>query len=183
MDWLKEIITDETLLSQITKELPKHFIPKDQYNKKVDEITTLRGEFDTSRTSLTTLEGQLTTLKEKAELADKYKADFENVNGTIETLKAESQKKIDRVRKETALEKKLSSKIVPDAVDLVKGEFDIDALELDGNDIKGFDDVFAPIADKRKSLLLTETFRGNEPKPNNPATTQDAALREIMGLK
>ena len=53
MEWLKKILEDngvavsEDLMSAVNKELPMHFMPKSEYNLKLDEIKGLREQITT----------------------------------------------------------------------------------------------------------------------------------------
>ena len=169
MEWLKELLGDDDLVSKITKELPKHFIPKEQYNKKIEELNTVITDRDTYKLEHENSTKTISDLKSKAELADKYKTDYESMSTTVETLKSESAKQVERVKKEYILERKLiANKAVEDGIDLLKKEFDIDSLVLDGDDIKDFDSVITPIKEKRKSFFYNVSIDGQPPKPGDP---------------
>ena len=145
------------------------FYIKKKYNKKVEELNTIITDRDTFKAEHENATKTVADLQKKAELADKYKSDYEGLTSTIETLKTESEKKVSRIQKEYILERKLiASKAVEDGIDLLKKEFDIDALELEGDDIKNFEQVLSPIRDKRKSFFYNETIKGQEPKAGDP---------------
>lgn len=77
MDWLKEILTakgievSEELIADVQKELPKHFIPKREFNLKIEENNELK-------TQLATRDKDIEELKKAAtgdaELTAKYDA-------------------------------------------------------------------------------------------------------------
>ena len=53
MDWLKEILTSrgveisDELIADLQKELPKHFIPKREFNLKIEENNELKTQIAT----------------------------------------------------------------------------------------------------------------------------------------
>lgn len=169
MEWLKEILGDDALVTKVTQELGKHFIPKDQYNKKVSDLQTVQDEYTAFKASQEQTTRELEQLKTKAQLADEYKGKYEQLETTMQTLKSDSDKQVARIKKEYLLERKLiASKAVEDGIDLLKKEFDVDALELDGDDFKDWDTAFAPVREKRKSFFYSEKVDGGAPKVGDP---------------
>ena len=182
MDWLKEILQDEALVSKVTQELGKHFIPKDQYNKKINDLQTVTDEYSTFKKSQEQTTRELESLKTKAQLADEYKGKYEQLETTVQTLKSDSDKQVSRIKKEYLLERKLiANKAVEDGIDLLKKEFDVDALELDGDDFKNWDEAFAPVRDKRKSFFYAEKVEGQAPKVGDAPTKslKDMSVEEF----
>ena len=78
MDWLKEILTNagveeekvSSVVESVKKEVPKYYVPKNDFNEKVTEVNTLN-------TEKTTLTKQLEDLK---------KVDPTKLNEEIEKL-------------------------------------------------------------------------------------------------
>jgi len=169
MEWLKAILNDDELVSKVTSELGKHFIPKDQYNKKVEEVTSVRTELDAIKGDVTSLTTSAESLKAKAEEADRLKTELDNLKTSSETLKTESEKQLTRVKKEYILERKLLEKgAVKEGIDLLKRDFDLDTMELDGEDIKDFDTLSEPIMTKRKPFFYSESHQGTDFKQSDP---------------
>lgn len=187
MDWLKQIlegITDEQM-EAVKQALPKHFVPKDQYNKKVDELRLKVEEHTTLQSQLDSNESLLKELKKKAELSDEYKGKLDEQMNAMESFKADADKRLANMQKTSALEKQLlASKAAPDAVDLLLKEFELEKVELDETgSVKGFETLVAPVIEKRKSLFITETTTTPLPKDQNtPPDTELSKLRSAMGL-
>jgi hypothetical protein len=82
MEWLKTILegrgieVTEELLSDVSKEIPKHFIPKSEYNRKNDEVKTLQRKIDEAPDA-SKLSEQLTALQAK------YDTDTASLNDKI----------------------------------------------------------------------------------------------------
>lgn len=188
MDWLKNIVTGITdeQIEAFKQELPKHFIPKDQYNKKVDELKLKAEEYGTLESQLASNQSLLSELKKKADLTDEYKGKLDAQVNEISTFKADAEKRIANMQKQSMLERKLiDAKAAPDAVDLLLKEFDIDSIELTDDGIKGFDELIKPIQEKRKSLFVTESHNSPPPKDNTntPPATLEAQIAQAMGIK
>lgn len=94
MDWLREImqskgveVSDE-LMTDIKSALPKHFIPKAEFNSKIAEIEGLRGQLsqrDADMEALKTKAGSADGLTQQlSELQEKYTKD---TNDLTEKLK------------------------------------------------------------------------------------------------
>lgn len=197
MDWLKEILENEEIkdkIDAISKELPKHFIPKNKYNEqaeklkeKDEELTTVNAKLDDVINKLPNVENEKETLKTQLET---IKSDFE-------TFKSDAEKRVVEIKKKTAVEKGLlEANANPDSVDLLLGTFDYEKIELtqDGK-VKGWDDVLTPIKEQRKALFGEtrisggDTTKGKSPEGGGTYATkyQDAMkrgdLKEAIKIK
>lgn len=188
MDWLKEIISELTdeQLQKINQELPKHFVAKDQYNKKVDELKLKGEEYETLNKQLESNKTLLGDLQKKAELSDEYKSKLEAQIADFDKYKGEADSRVNNMLKRSAIEKSLlASKAAPDAVDLLLSEFDLEKVQLsEKGEIVGFNEILAPIQEKRKSLFVTESVQ-TPPAGTHQGADGDAEYNKIaaaMGL-
>lgn len=86
MDWLKELLKkagfDESkidaLLGDVNKELPKHFVPKSQYNELSDTKKKLEKD-------ITDRDTQLETLSKDANASEGLKAEIAKLQGENKT--------------------------------------------------------------------------------------------------
>jgi len=185
MDWVKKVfpgITDEQLKA-FKQELPNHFIPKEQYNKKADELKAKEQDTEAAKEQLTANEKLLKELQDKAALTDEYKTKLEKQQADYETFKTDSEKRLENVTKTTALEKALrKAKASDDAIDLLIKDFDLDALMVKDGEIA--DDVLKPVMEKRPNLFVKEILDGDKPKDGKKSEEQGntAEMRRLMGL-
>ena len=185
MDWVKTIFPEMTAeqLTAFKKELPLHFVPSDQYNKKVDELKAKMQDTDAAKAQLTENEKLLKELQDKATLTDEYKAKLEKQQADYETFKTDSEKRLENVTKVTALEKALrKAKASDDAIDLLIKDFDLDKISVKDGEIA--DDVLKPVMEKRPNLFVKEILDGDKPKDGKKAEEQgnEAEMRRVMGL-
>jgi hypothetical protein len=188
MDWLKEIIaelTDEQL-EKVKQELPKHFVAKDQYNKKVDELKLKSDEYGTLSKQLEDNKTLMGDLQKKAELTDEYKTKLEQQVSAFDSYKADADKRVDQMLKRSAIEKSLlASKAAPDAVDLLLNEFNLDDIKLsEKGEVLGFNEILAPIQEKRKSLFVTESMStpNTQTHEGAEANTEYNKIAAAMGI-
>ncbi|SFE11315.1 Phage minor structural protein GP20 [Paenibacillus algorifonticola] len=159
MDWMKELLKAagfdvakiDALISDVNKELPKHFVPKTQYNemseakKKAEKDVTDR---DTQIAELGKTAGASEEMKKQIDTltaanqaaADKYAADLKELTVT------------------NAIKTALAGKVHDDA--LVAGLFDREKLVLDGDKIVGLDDQLKGLQESKAFLFKTEDKGG-----------------------
>lgn len=176
MEWLKQLIeaalkgkvSDETkigeyvngLIDSIKKELGKHFVPKDDFNDKNNELKETKAKMDE-------LQKKVEELGKSGEDVAKMKSELEKVNTEFATYKQENEKRENNRKKASAIEKGLkSAKASDDAIDLLISQFDLDKITLDNKgNIVDWEDHLKPVKESRKTLfgeVKTETG-----KPNN----------------
>lgn len=123
MDWLKEILkaagVDESkldgLIGDVNKELPKHFVPKSQYN----EVTEARKK---AEDSLKERDKQLEDLKKSSGDAEALKKQIETLQAENKTAQEKYEAELKDLRLSNALKLALAGQ-VHDA-DLVTGLID-----------------------------------------------------------
>lgn len=163
MDFIKQIlenakITDGVLdvegtMKQINTELPKHLVPKEQYNSKVAEL----------KTANSTIEDLKKSGANNEELQKKV-TDYES---EIKTLKTNAE----NTKKEYALKDTLKGAGVTDADYVIykQGGLDKFTFDKDGKPV-GVEELLKPLKESSPHLFKTESGGGYKPpaggKPN-----------------
>lgn len=167
MEWLKLILGEEKyneVESKIKSELPKHFVAKDQYKKKTDEIVELQGvqtELETANNKLKEMNTTIEELKNKSGDSVQLKADLDKITTDYDTYKAGEETRISdataKIKKTSAAEKLLLSQNVP--ADMIAGlmatEFtDMNKYELDDSgNIKGSEELIKTLKESKPSYF------------------------------
>lgn len=158
MEWLKELLKakgheiGEDVLSDIQKEMPKHFMPKAEYNAKLEEIKGLN-------TQISERDSQLKTLQDAAGDNEELKRQITELQNANKQAKTDFEKQMGELRFEAALDKGISRAKALD-VDLVKVKLDRSTMKLneDGT-IAGLDEQLKGVQESYGYL-----FEGNETK-------------------
>jgi len=140
MDWLKELlkkagIPEDKLDSTITdigKELPKHFIPKDKYNEAAEAKKKLEAD-------LAARDTQLEELKKAAGTSEELKAQIEQLQAENQKAAEEWQAKVAQMQMDFALERALTAAKAKN-LKAVKALLDLEKVKLDGEQLLGLDD-------------------------------------------
>lgn len=166
---LKNFNVDENVIEDmkeaITKEIGTDFIPKTQYQKKIQALDELQEKYND-------LEATSSNDTSKAEL-ETVKAEFEAYKNNIETEKVNGTKKsklTELLKKEGANEK---------LVGLLLKEFDLEKIEIDGDNIKDWDNVIKPVKEGYSDCFATVETVGNPPAtpPQNNTGQADPFLQ------
>jgi hypothetical protein len=137
------------------------YLPKAKIDEKIDEIKLLKEKVDSLEKTSKETE---TLLKDNEELKKKY-----DVLQTESKTQLEAKdKQIANIVKKTALSKTLSEKGAK-YPDLLMKEFDIDSLELDGESVKNFENLFTPLAEKYKDMFPEKKIEGKDPAKGKEA--------------
>ena len=174
MDWLKAIlekavVTDgrldvEGLMKQITAELPKHTVPKKEYNDKAAEL----------KTATETIEELKKAGADNADLQKKI-SDYET---EIKSLKTAAE----NTRKEYALKEGLKAAGVLDADYVIykQGGLEKFTFDRDGKPV-GVDDVLKPL--KESSPHLFKKAGGYDPAAGeSPSGAANPWKKETFNL-
>ena len=166
MEWLLKILEGvdkkTELVDAIKKELPKHFKPAAVFNEKNEEAKALKAKLEEANKEIAKVSEKDTTIeklkKESQEWADKYK-----------TFETETQAKLTNVKKKTAIEKHLrNEKAIPEAIDLLTSQFELDKIILDSKDeIVDWGLHIENIKKTRGSLFSTENVDTGKPADKN----------------
>ena len=181
MEWLQTILSDENVenkVDAIKKELPMHFIPKEKYNDKVDEVQTKTDLLKTTTDKMSDLQTQVGKLSKSEGEQEKLKGDLKTINDEFETFKGESESRLSNVKKTQAIERGLrDSQVNPEAIDLlISKDFVLEKIELtdDGN-VKDWDKHLETVKEKRKSLFAESNLSG--PTPPNGDNTEPGGYK------
>lgn len=137
------------------------FIPKAQYAKKTDRIAELETELSEAQGKAADADGY--KAKYEAEVAahsetkTTMKKEYDDFKATVETEKTATAK-------QTALRKHLETAGAnPKLTALLEKEFDLAKVELDGEAIKGWDDMLKPVKERYTEVFGKVTTQGTDP--------------------
>jgi predicted RNase H-like nuclease (RuvC/YqgF family) len=153
MDWLKEILKKagipedklDSTITDINKELPKHFIPKDKYNEVAEAKKQLEADIDER-------DKQLEQLKNAAGNSEELKAQIEQLQAENQKAAEEWQAKMAQMQLDFAIEKALAAAKAKNAK-AVKALLDMDKVKLDGEQLLGLDDQLKAIKESDAYLF------------------------------
>lgn len=171
MDWLKELLKKlgvaetevDKIDAEVAKELPKHFVPKSQYN----DVTEARKK---AEDALKERDKQLEELKKSAGASEDLKAQIQKLQDENKAAKEKYDAEVKELRLTTAVKLALAGKVHDP--DIVTGLLDKTKIELDdaGNIKSGFDDQVKSLRESKAFLFVTEDkgggqfqFRGTKP--------------------
>lgn len=167
MEWLKTILKaaglDDTQIDSIVgdagKELPKHFVPKSQYN----DVSEAKKQAEKDRDKVA---GQLEDLKKSAGDNEALKAEITKLQDENKTAKTDYEAKVKDLQLTTALKLALAGEAHDP--DIVAGLLDKSKIELDDSGaVKGGLDDQVKALRESKGFLFAEkqepkgpTFKG-----------------------
>jgi hypothetical protein len=145
MDWLKELLKKagieegklEGVIADISKELPKYFIPKDKYNEAAEAKKKLE-------TDIQERDNQLEQLKNAAGNSEELKAQIEQLQAENQKAAEEWQAKMAQMQLDYAIERALTAAKAKNAK-AVKALLDLEKVKLDGEQLLGLDDQLKAI--------------------------------------
>ena len=140
MDWLKELLKKsgipedklDSTITDINKELPKYFIPKDKYNEVAEAKKKLE-------TDLQGRDAQLEQLKSAAGNSEELKKQIEQLQAENKKAAEEWQAKMVQMQLDFAIEKALAAAKAKNAK-AVKALLDMEKVKLDGDQLLGIDE-------------------------------------------
>ena len=158
MDWLKELLKKagipedklDSTITDISKELPKHFIPKDKFN----EVNEAKKKLETD---LQERDKQLEQLKNAAGNSEELKAQIEQLQAENQKAAEEWQAKMAQMQLDFAIEKALTAAKAKNAK-AVKALLDMEKVKLDGEQLLGLEDQLKAIQ-QSDPYLFGETGR------------------------
>ena len=171
-----EAVTEE-VLKKFNTELGVRFVAKADYNTKLEEIKTLKGE-------KTTLEGKITELSEATGSAEEYKKQLEDLKKEIaDKEKADKEAKADAELTDaiTAVfgDKKFTSDYVKNGI-IADMKSEIAKPENKG---KGYAEIFESLTKDKEGIFQNPNQPIEIPGmgPVDPKTSENT-MRAIMGL-
>jgi DNA-directed RNA polymerase subunit F len=171
MDWLKELLKKagieeekvDGVISDISKELPKYFIPKDKYNEVAEAKKQLEKDIQER-------DNQLEQLKNAAGNSEELKAQIEQLQAENQKAAEEWQAKMAQMQLDFAIEKALAAAKAKNPK-AVKALLDMEKVKLDGEQLLGLDDQLKAIQQSDPYLFGESGKVGsgtNPPGAGNP---------------
>jgi len=153
MDWLKELLKKagieeekvDGVIADISKELPKYFIPKDKYNEVAEAKKKLE-------TDIQERDKQLEQLKNAAGNSEELKAQIEQLQVENQKAAEEWQAKMAQMQLDFAIDKALTAAKAKNAK-AVKALLDMEKVKLDGDKLLGLDDQLKAIKESDAYLF------------------------------
>lgn len=162
MEWLKKLLESATikdgvldidgLMATVTKEFPKHAVPKEEFNNKVGELKTAT---DT-----------ITSLKDANKDNEELQKTIKEHEGTISTMKGDYESQLKNLKIDSAITSLLTSNKAKHS-DLLSSKFDREKLVVDGDKVIGLDEQLKTIKESYKDMF-SQTVAGKTPA--NPDT-------------
>lgn len=154
----------DTIAETIKAEIPKEFVSKTQYAKKVNAIDDLN-------IKIADLEAKGNT--------DEYKSKFETLETEYNNFKANIEAEKVNLSKTNILRSKLKNEGVNDKlINLLLKEFEIEKIELDGEEVKDWENVIKPVKENYVDLFPQTQTQGN-PANTPPAKGNDGQGQTI----
>ena len=153
MDWLKDVFKKvgveeakiDGVVEAVSKELPKHFIPKDKYNEVAEAKKKLEAD-------LQERDKQLEELKTAAGTNEELKQQIEKLQAENKAAKEEWESKLAQMQLDFALERALTAAKAKNPK-AVKALLDLDKVKLDGEQLLGIDDQLKAIKESDPYLF------------------------------
>ena len=161
----------DTIADTIKAEIPKEFVSKAQYSKKVNLIDELN-------TTIADLEAKTGT--------DEYKSKYEALEKEFNDFKTGIEtEKINTAKSSTLREQLKAEGFNEKMIKLLEKNFDLETIEIEEDKIKGWDDMIKPIKEEYADFIAVETQTGNPPANppaiNNPQGGTSNALADALG--
>jgi hypothetical protein len=182
MDWLKELLKKagipedklDSTITDINKELPKHFIPKDKYNETAEAKKKLEADLQARDT-------QLEELKKAAGTSEELKKQIDTLQADNKKASEEWQAKLAQMQLDFALERALTTAKAKNAK-AVKALLDLEKVKLDGEQLLGLDDQLKELQ-KSDAYLFGEPGRvggGTNPPGGTEPKTIDQQIEDAV---
>jgi chromosome segregation ATPase len=153
----------------------------DEYGKSVnsikDKLSEKTEELKVTKEKVTSLEQEKQETTKLLEQSESFKAESEDFKKQLEDLKVKystelssKDKEISNITKKNLVEKKLIENGATYTTLLMK-EIDFDTIEVNDNDLKGFDKQLDTLKGSYKNLFTLEPKQENPPSGGNTGNT------------
>lgn len=162
----------DTIADTIKAEIPKEFVSKTQYSKKV-------GLIDELNNTIADLEAKAGN--------DDFKTKYEELNSQFENYKNEIQSEQVNSKKRNLIVDNLKKEGFNDKiVNLLLKEFELDKIEVEEDNIKGWEETITPFKETYADFIQVEATEGQPPA--SPTQTQAGSaeptnLREALKMQ
>ena len=178
MDWLKEVLGKagieeakiDGVVEAVSKELPKHFIPKDKYNEVAEAKKKLEAD-------LQERDKQLEQLKQAAGNSEELKKQIEALQAENKKAAEEWQAKFAQMQLDFALERALTAARAKNPK-AVKALLDMEKVKLDGDQLLGLDDQLKALQQSDPYLFGDSGKVGGGTNPANASNQTQVFTRE-----
>jgi DNA repair ATPase RecN len=186
MDWLKEILTKAgveegtvtSILNSVKEEVPKYYVPKNDFNEKATAVKTLTAEKETLTSQLEELK-KVDPTKLNEEIGKLQKAN--------EELENKSKKELADVKRMSAIDLAIANSKTIDAISL-KAHLDLDKITYDEKTgtLSGLDEQVNNIRESKKYLFEEAPTNGGMPQggiPKPEKSLHDEILENVFDNK
>ena len=178
MDWLKEILKKagieeaelDGLIADISKELPKHFIPKGKFNEVLETKKKLEADIQER-------DRQLEQLKAAAGSNEELKKQIEQLQAENNKASEEWQAKMAQLQLDFALERALTTARAKNPK-AVRALLDMEKVKLDGDQLLGLDDQLKALQQSDPYLFGDSGKVGGGTNPANASNQTQVFTRE-----
>jgi hypothetical protein len=172
MEWLKELLKKagieegelDGVIADISKELPKHFIPKDKYNEVAEAKKKLEADIQER-------DNQLEQLKNAAGNSEELKAQIEQLQAENQKAAEEWQAKMAQMQLDFAIEKALAAAKAKNQK-AVKALLDLEKVKLDGEQLLGLEDQLKALQQSDPYLFGDSGKVGSGTNPPGAGNTE-----------
>lgn len=142
----------------------KEFIPKEQYNKKIDELTTKTDELKTNNEQMEKLQKDFDKYSKSDETIEELKKKLDDTSKEYETFKNDTGKRETNRTKLDALKKGFDGKINKDSLDLIANTYNLDDITIDSKgNVVDLDVMMEGLKTSRPSLIVAENLENTPP--------------------
>lgn len=179
MEWLKELLKNkgievsEDVFADVQKELPKHAIPKGEYNAKLEEIKGLNAQ-------ISERDGQLEKLRKNAGDSENLKKQIEKLQEENKTSKESFEKQIADIKKTAAIESEILKANAID-VDMVKVKLNLDDVTIDEKGgVSGLSEQLETVKKDFSFLFQKPSYKPADGKDPDTVSDLRSAIAEKM---
>ena len=177
MEWLKGLLKDkgidvpDEVMADVQKELPKHLIPKSEYNAKLDEIKGLNAQIKER-------DSQLDELSKSVGTNEELKQQIENLQKENKSSKENFEKQIADIKKTAAIENEILKANAVD-VDMVKVKLNLDDIKVDDSgSISGLSEQIESMKKDYGFLFNRQSYHPADGKDPNTVSDLRGAIAE-----
>lgn len=189
MDWFVEFVkkhvddaTAEKIAGEFNGVFPKHAVPKEQYNNKVDALRVAEEEKNTASSQLEKVNSDLSGMQALVGENEELKTAMANSSSEFEEYKKGEATRISDIKKGSAIERALLiEKADPDNIDILAPLFDKSKIVLteDGN-LDGFKSQLDSLREKRPAFFAKIETNSPEPIVGDNTPVKDSDFDKAM---